>query len=123
MKTKVENMNANQVNAPTVEVGEANFEPEVLTAKEPVLVAFRAPWSQPCHSFEVALNQVAKTCKRRAKIVRINADDNPDLSLWYEIQSIPTLLYFVGGSIRAKLVGAANKKTILTKLRSLTQPA
>jgi thioredoxin 1 len=53
------------------------------------------------------------------KIVKVNADDNPDLSLWYEVQSIPTLLYFVDGSIRAKVVGTASKEAILAKLEPL----
>jgi thioredoxin len=113
-------MNTNQAKAPTVEVGEANFEPEVLQSKPPVLVAFGAPWSRPCQILVSVLEEVATTCAGSVKVVKINSDDNPDLSMWYEIQSIPTLLFFVDGSLRAKVVGTASKKAILSKLKTLS---
>jgi len=46
----------------------------------------------------------------------VNADTNLDLSLWYDVQSIPTLFYFVDGNVRAKIVGTATKEAILSKL-------
>jgi len=85
----------------TSETNGSNFESEVLNSKKPVLVAFGSPWSHLRRVFEITLNEVATECEGRAKVVKINADDNPDLSLWYDIQFIPTLLYFVGGSVRA----------------------
>lgn len=112
-------MNANQDRAPTVEVGEANFHSEVLRSKQPVLVAFWAAWSRPCHILDAALGEVATACAERVKVVRVNADDNPDLSFLYEVQSVPTLLYFVDGSLRAKVVGTASKEAILAKLQSV----
>jgi thioredoxin 1 len=109
-------MNTSQHKAPTVEVGEANFEAEVLKSKQPVLVAFWAPWSRPCHILDTALEEVAAACTGSVKVLKVNADDHPDLSIWYEIQSIPTLLYFVDGCIRARVVGTASKEAILAKL-------
>jgi thioredoxin 1 len=109
-------MNTNQNKAGAVEVGAADFELQVLKAKQPVLVAFWAPWSHPCQILGSVLEEVAVACGRTVKIVKVNADDNPDLSLWYEVQSIPTLLYFVDGNIRAKVVGTASKEAILAKL-------
>jgi len=111
-------MDMNPDKAPTVEVGEANFEPEVLRSKSPVLVAFFAPWSRPCHILDSVLDEVATTCAGSVKVVKVNTDDNPDLSMWYEIQSIPTLLFFVDGSLRAKVVGTASKEAILSKLKT-----
>jgi thioredoxin-like negative regulator of GroEL len=49
--------------------------------------------------------------------LRVDADDNPHLSLWYGVQSIPTLLFFVAGNLREKLVGTASKEAISTLLR------
>jgi len=66
------------------------------------------------------LEEVAAACAGRGKIVRINADNNPDLSLVWKIQSIPALLYFVDGNLRAKIIGTASKEAILSKLRSVT---
>jgi thioredoxin len=109
-------MNAKQSKPLTVEVRERNFRREVLESKRPVLVEFWAPWSRPCKILESVLNEIAIACGRKVKIVKVNADDNPDLSLWYEIQSIPTLLYFVDGRIRVKVVGTASKEAILAKI-------
>jgi thioredoxin 1 len=111
-------MNASNHKSPTADVGEVNFESEILKSKQPVLVVFWAPWSRPCQVLDVALEEVATACAGIVKVVKVNADDNPDLSLVYDVQSIPTLLYFVEGSLRARLVGTASKEAILSKLQS-----
>jgi len=113
-------MKTNPDNTLIIEIGEANFESEVLRWKQPVLVAFSAAWSRPCRILDSVLEEVAAGCAGREKVVRINADNNPDLSLVWRIQSIPTLLYFVEGNLRARLVGTASKEAILSKLRSVT---
>ena len=112
-------LNEDPDNKLTTEVGEANFDSEVLKSKQPVLVAFWASWSRPCHVLESVLDEVAAACAGSVKLVRVNADDNPDLSIWYEIQSIPTLLFFVGGNVRARVVGTASKEAILSRLQSV----
>ena len=114
-------MNANQEKALTVAVGDADFESEVLRSACPVVVAFCAPWSRPCHIIEAELEQVAVACAGRVKVARVNADDNPELSLWYDVQSVPTLLYFVAGNLSAKLVGTASKEAILSRLQAVSQ--
>jgi len=104
-----------------VEIGETHFESEVLRSKQPVLVAFCTTWSRPCHVIHAVLDEVAIACVGVMKVVKVNADNNPDLSLWYAIQSIPTLLYFVDGTVRAKVVGTASKEAILAKLQALSR--
>ncbi len=104
-----------------IEISEANFELEVLLWKRPVLVAFFAPWSQACRPVRPVLDEIATAYAGTIKVVKINADDNPDLGLWYEIQSIPTLLYFVGGSLRGKIVGTVTREAILIQLRIFSQ--
>ncbi len=111
-------MNDNETRAQIIMVSQANFELEVLRSPLPVLAAFGASWSRPCHIIESALDEVASSCSSQVKVVKINADDNPDLSLWYEVESIPTLLCFVGGEVRARVVGTASKEAILEKLQS-----
>ena len=112
-------MNARQNKIPIAEIGEANFECEVLRWKQPVLVAFSAAWSRPCRILDSVLEKVAAACAGE-KVVRINTDNNPDLSLIWNIQSIPTLLYFVDGKLHGRIVGTASKEAILSKLRSVT---
>src|SRR5258705_9373223 len=113
-------MNTSQNKMPIIEIGEANFESEVLSWKQPVLVAFSAAWSRPCQILDSVLEEVATAYAGRVKVVKLNADNNPDLSFVWRIQSIPTLLYFVDGNLRAQIVGTASKEAILSKLRSVT---
>ena len=109
-------MNAIQTQTSLRVIGAADFEPEVLQSKQPVLVAFFAPWSRPCQVLDAALRETTAACGDRAKIVKVNADDNPELSLYYDIQSIPTLLYFVEGVPCLRIVGTATKEAILGRL-------
>lgn len=111
-----ENMNANENNSKPVQIDSANFDSEVLNSKQPVLVAFLTSWSRPCAILSPVLNEIALELSGKLKVVRIDADTSLDLSLWYDVQSIPTLLYFVAGNIRAKIVGTATKEAILSKL-------
>lgn len=114
-------MNSNQDKLPGIEASQANFESEVLRSEQPVLVAFGAPWSRPCHIIDSVLDEVITACAGSVKLLRVNADDNPDLSLRYDVQSIPTLLYFTAGHLRAKLVGTASKEAIISKLQAVSQ--
>jgi thioredoxin-like negative regulator of GroEL len=54
-------------------------------------------------------------------VVKVNADDSLDLSLWYDIQSVPTLLYLVQGNPCVRIVGTATKEAILAKLKPFSQ--
>jgi thioredoxin-like negative regulator of GroEL len=114
-------LNTNKDSKRIVEVDEVNFESEVLRSEPPVLAAFLAPWSRPCQLMESVLDEVMTACTGTVKFVKINADNNPDLGIWYEIQSVPTLLYFVNGSLRARIVGTTSKGTILSRMQ-LTLP-
>lgn len=112
-------MNANSTITTVAEAGEATFETEVLKAKQPVLVEFAASWSRPCQVLDSVLGDVKTACATRVKVVRVDADNNPDLSLCYGIQSIPTLLYFLHGTVRARIVGTATREAILAKVESI----
>ena len=104
-----------------LEVGKTNFDSEVLRSKRPVLVVFWAPWSQACRVVEPVLHEVMRETSARFRLVKINADENPTLGLWYGVQSIPTLLHFVDGVVLARIVGTASKEEILAQLESSTR--
>jgi thioredoxin 1 len=97
-------------------VSEDDFSPAVLQSAEPVLVAFLAAWSKPCQIVQEVLLEVGKMCAGKVRVVTVDADDNPHLSLWYEIQSLPTLLYIKAGKVREKVVGTVSKEAILNLL-------
>ncbi len=111
-----ENMNAAENSSNPIQIDEVNFDSEVLESKQPVLVAFLTLWSRPCAIIAPVLDVIASENASKLKIVRVNADTNPDLSLWYDVQLIPTLLYFVDGNVRARVVGTATKEAVLAKL-------
>ena len=99
-------------------ITEATFEAEVLKSEQPVLAVFGTPWSRPCQVLDPILQELARDWEGNVKVVSVNADDSLDLSLYYEIQSIPTLLYFVEGKLRVQIVGTATKAAILAKLKA-----
>ena len=107
----------------TIELNEANFETEVLKSSQPVLVDFWAAWCGPCKMLAPVLEETATEQAGRAKVAKVNVDENPGLAARYGIQAIPTLLYFVKGEVRHKSVGATSKKLIITKLEELAMPA
>ena len=110
------------MNNQVLEINEPEFETEVLRCAQPVLVGFLTGWSKPSRLVEPVLDEVAGACNGNAKIFKVNVDDNPDLGAIYAIHSVPTLVYFLEGAVRAKIVGMVSPKAILAKLNSLHAP-
>ena len=117
---KLENMENQKGSLPLVVPG-ANFKAEVLESKRPVLVEFWAPWSRPCEVMDSVLHELAGALAGSVKVVKINADDSLDLSLLYEIQSVPALIYFVRGNPCLRMIGTASKEAILAKIQPLSE--
>ncbi len=113
--------NVNTQNGALLGITAEDFKEEVLESNQPVLVEFWAPWSRPCQVFDSVLRELASACAGKVKVVKVNADDSLDLSLWYEIQSVPTLLYFDRGHPCLRIVGTATKEAILAKLQPFSQ--
>ncbi len=114
--------NSSQSQAQPVQVAESNFGAEVLESKQPVLVHFWTPWSRPCQIVDPILSELAAGWAGKAKVVKVNADDSLELSIIYDIQSVPTLLYFLAGQPRVRIVGTASKEAILAKLKPFGVP-
>jgi thioredoxin 1 len=106
---------------PTIEINETNFDTEILKSPRPVIVDFSADWCGPCKMLAPVLDQIAVEQVGRAKVTKVNVDENPSLAQRYHIQGLPTLLYFDQGIVRDQTVGLASKKAILQKLEALTQ--
>jgi len=119
MFNKPENMNTQ--NGALLAIAAEDFKAEVLESNQPVLAEFWAPWSRPCQIFDSVLQELAGACAGKVKVVKVNADDSLDLGLWYDIQSVPTLLYFVRGNPCLRIVGTATKEAILAKLEPFSQ--
>ncbi|MBS2035817.1 thioredoxin [bacterium] len=75
----------------------ASFEQEVLKAELPVVVDFYADWCGPCKRMEPVLEKVSQAYGGKVKVVKLNSDENQDLSLKYQVRGLPTLIVFRGG--------------------------
>lgn len=97
----------------------ADFDTEVLQSSVPVLVDFWAVWCGPCKAIAPHVDAISQEYAGRAKVVKVNVDDEPELALRYGIQSIPTLLFFKDGKVQDMIVGVVPKQTIIQKLEAL----
>jgi len=95
-----------------VSVTTADFDNEVLKSDVPVLVDFWAPWCPPCRAIAPTLDVVAEEFAGKAKVVKVDVDDEPQVASRYGVSSIPALLLFKNGEQVGQLVGAHPKSTI-----------
>ena len=97
------------------EVTDNNFQAEVLEADTPVLVDFWAPWCGPCRIIAPHLEELAAE-RDDLRVVKLNTDENPQISAQYEVLSIPTLILFKHGQVATKVIGAMPKKRLEAEL-------
>lgn len=90
-----------------------NFEMEVLQSSKPVLVDFWASWCQPCLALAPIIEELAAEYKDNLIIGKINVDENPQTPSKYMIYSIPTLILFKDGEIKAQIIGFKLKKELV----------
>jgi len=95
-----------------LEFTDQNFEQEVLKSEQPVLVDFWAAWCAPCRMVAPAVESIAEEYAGRAKVGKLNVDENLSVTSRYSIRGIPTLLLFKGGQIQEQIVGATSKDAI-----------
>jgi thioredoxin 1 len=88
---------------------DANFEKLVVESEVPVLVDFWAPWCGPCRMVGPVLEEVAADYAGRAKVVKVNVDEEQQVAGGMGIRSIPTVALFNGGEVKDVLIGARPK--------------
>lgn len=102
-----------------MDITDANFDTEVLKVKEPVLVDFWASWCGPCQTQGPIVEEIAKAMTGKAKVGKVNVDENPTMAQKYNVMSLPTLYIFKGGTVVKQFVGVQSKDVLMTELNKL----
>lgn len=101
----------------------ADFDREVLGTAGLVLVDFFAPWCPPCKRLEPELELVAQELGDAIKIVKVDVDQDEELSLQYNVQQIPNVTIFRDGRVIDQHVGLQMKRDLLARIERLSETA
>lgn len=100
-----------------IELYKETFEQEVLQSDIPVLVDFWATWCGPCKMIDPIVKEIADEYDGKILVGKVNVDEEPDLTMQYNVSSIPTLMVFKNGQLVNKAVGYREKDEILKMLK------
>lgn len=100
-----------------IELYKETFEQEVLQSDIPVLVDFWATWCGPCKMIAPIVKEIADEYDGKILVGMVNVDEEPDLTMQYNVSSIPTLMVFKNGQLVNKAVGYREKDEILKMLK------
>ncbi|HCS51424.1 thioredoxin [Rubinisphaera sp.] len=99
-----------------IEFTDDNFSTEVLQGDQAVLVDFWAPWCGPCKMLTPTIEELANDYAGKARIGKLNTDDNPNTASEHGISAIPTLMVFKGGELVERLTGVVPKEQLAATL-------
>ena len=92
-----------------------NFEEEVLNSDKPVIIDFYAEWCGPCKMMSPIIDSIAEE-SNNIKVGKVNVDEQQEISVKYNIMSIPTIIIFKNGNEHKKIVGVTSKENILKEI-------
>ncbi len=102
-----------------MEFTDQNFDQEVIKANVPVLVDFWAPWCGPCQMMGPIIKELAEQMGEKAKVGKLNVDENGSIASQYGIMSIPALKIFKGGKVVKEYVGVQALENLKKALEEL----
>lgn len=102
-----------------IEFTDSNFDELVLKSDKPVIVDFWAEWCGPCRMVGPIVQEIGEDFKDKAVVGKLDVDNNPNVTRQFGIRNIPTILFFKGGEVADKQVGAVPKSVLANKLNAL----
>jgi thioredoxin 1 len=111
----------NQSTANVKHITDAEFNAEVMQATLPVVADFYATWCGPCRQLSPVVDALADQYAGKIKFVKVNVDESPKLAQQFQVEAIPTLLFFKDGKLADTSVGLLSKKDLIQRLDSLLQ--
>lgn len=105
------------------EINSQSFEAEVLKSKSPVLLEFGAVWCQPCRILEPVLEELAAEWGAAVKVAKLDVDEAADITINYQVLSVPTTMLFKNGEVLERLVGFQPKERINSKVMAHLEAA
>ncbi|MGH2813277.1 MAG: thioredoxin [Actinomycetota bacterium] len=103
--------------ADLTKITDENFNAEVIDSANPVLVDFWADWCRPCHMIEPHVKAIAEEYAGKLKVTKLNIDENPRTAQRYGVMSIPTLLLFIDGAEKERIVGTYPRDRIVGQIK------
>ena len=100
-------------------VTDANYAAEIENSPLPVLLDLWAPWCGPCRMLAPVIDQIASEIAGRARVGKLNVDENPQTAARFRVQGIPTLLILKQGREIDRIVGVQSKEAILRRLQAV----
>lgn len=97
-------------------VSESTFQNEVIDSAGPVLVDISAVWCGPCKMLDPIVHQLAEEWQGKVKVLKLDADENPNILMQYGVLGIPTLMLFKGGELKERLTGFLPKNKLVERL-------
>lgn len=101
-----------------LEFTDANFDEQVLKSDKPVIVDFWAEWCGPCRMVGPIVQEIGEEYEGKVVVGKVDVDNNPGTAAKFGIRNIPTILFFKGGEIVDKQVGAVPKQVLVKKLEA-----
>jgi thioredoxin len=101
------------------QVGDDNFDAEVIHAQLPVLIDFWAPWCGPCRAIAPLVEELAQQYEGKLKVAKMNVDENPATPSRYGVRGIPNLLLIKDGTVKDQIVGAVPKAKLVDAIEKV----
>jgi thioredoxin 1 len=102
----------------TITITDENFDEEVIKSDKPVLIDFWATWCGPCKMIAPIVEELVDEYEDKAKIGKLDVDNNQQTAIKFGVRSIPTILIFKDGKLKDTIIGAVPKGQIVQRLNT-----